>query len=99
MTPFRLRYTPVAADSIRRLHPTAKGAVREAVRRLVEDPFLGHALILELTGYRSLRVSRYRIIYCIQEDFRTVDVHFVGPRKTVYEAFRTLLAQSLPGRP
>jgi mRNA-degrading endonuclease RelE of RelBE toxin-antitoxin system len=74
-------------------------AIREAVRGLAQDPFQGHMLVLELTGYRALRVSRYRIIYRVQEDIRTVDVQFVGPRKNVYEAFRTLLEQSLPDRP
>lgn len=92
MRPHQLRYTPAAAESIRHLHPDIKRAVREAVRALSIDPLRGRALALDLAGFRSLRVSRYRVIYRSQD--RVLEVHLVGPRKDIYEVFRRMLAPS-----
>ena len=89
MRPHRVRYTPAAAESIRHLHPDIKRAVREAIRGLAADPLRGRPLVLELAGFRSLRVSRYRVIYRIGD--RAVEVHLVGPRRDIYETFLRLL--------
>ena len=93
MTPYRVRYTPAAAESIRHLHAAIKQAIREGIRTLSAEPLRGHALVLELAGFRSLRVSRYRVVYRLREEDRTVEVHLVGPRKDIYEVFRELLEQ------
>ena len=94
MTLHRIRYTPAAAESIRHLHPTVKQAIREAIRGLCADPLTGHPLAFELTGFRSLRVSRYRVIYRIQVETRFVEILLVGPRRDIYEVFRRFLEQS-----
>ncbi len=91
MTLYRVRYTPTASGSIRHLHPSVKQAIREAIRALSSDPFGGHPLTFELSGFRSLRVSRYRVIYRIEETKRTVEIHLVGARKDIYEVFRQLM--------
>ncbi len=93
MTPYRIRFTPTAVTSIRHLHPSVKQAVREAIRGLHTDPLTGHPLSFELAGFRSLRVSRYRIIYRIHDPDRALEIHMVGPRKDIYEIFRQLLHQ------
>jgi mRNA interferase RelE/StbE len=97
MTPFRVRYTPAAAESIRHLHPSVKQAVRQDIRKLAANPLLGHPLALELVGFRSLRISRYRVIYRLQESEHILEVHLVGARREIYEAFRELL-MNLPLR-
>ncbi len=94
MTPFRVRYTPTAADSIRHLHPGVKQAIREAIRGLSADPLGGHPLTLELAGFRSLRVSRYRVIYRLNETDRLLEIHLVGLRKDIYEVFREFLGRA-----
>jgi mRNA interferase RelE/StbE len=91
MTSFRVHYTPTAAESIRHLHPGVKKVIREAIRGLSADPLGGHPLTLELAGSRSLRVSRYRVIYRLEETEGVVEIHLVGPRKDIYELFRELL--------
>ncbi len=91
MTPYRIRYTPTAAGSIRHLHPSIKRVVREAIRDLRTDPLTGHPLSFELAGFRSLRVSRYRVIYRLHERDRAVEIHLVGARTDIYEVFRQLL--------
>ena len=97
MIPLRIRYTPVAAEPIRHLHPSVKQAIREGIRGLVVDPFRGHPLTFELTGFRSLPVSRYRVIYRIREANRALEIHLVGPRKNIYEVFREFLNQARRG--
>jgi mRNA-degrading endonuclease RelE of RelBE toxin-antitoxin system len=94
MTPYQIRYTPAAAESIRHLHPSVKRALREAIRGLATAPFTGHPLAFELTGCRSLRVSRHRVIYRVQEADRAVEVHLVGVRGDIYEVFRRFLERA-----
>jgi mRNA interferase RelE/StbE len=89
----RARYTPEAAERIRKLHPLIKKEVREGVRSLLDNPLLGYVLHDELAGYWSLRVRGYRIIFRPNDDESTVDVVYVGPRRSVYEELRTLLLE------
>lgn len=89
----RARYTPEAAERIRKLHPLIKKEVRESIRSLLDNPFMGYALHDELAGYWSLRVRTYRIIFRPNDDESTVDVVYVGPRRSVYEELRTLLLE------
>jgi len=91
--PFRPRYTPEAAAQIRRLHPEVKREIRKGIRVLLSSPLSGHALQFELSGYRSYRVRTYRVIYQMNEEETTLDVVFVGPRRTVYEELRSLLQE------
>ena len=94
MKAYRARYTPEAAGRIRKLHPQVKQEIREAIRTLLQSPLMGHALQHELSGFRSHRVRTYRLIYQINDEDRTVDVLFVGPRRNVYEELRLLLEGS-----
>jgi mRNA interferase RelE/StbE len=91
MTGYRARFTPEAAALVRRLHPEVRRVVHEGVESLVGNPLLGKALVRELSGFRSLRVKGYRIIYTINDDARTVDVYYVGRRRDVYELFHDRL--------
>lgn len=91
MTTYRIRYTPAAAESIRHIHPTVKQAICGGIRGLADNPHLGPSLVLELAGFRSLRISRYRVIYRVQESERVIEIHLVGARREIYEAFRELL--------
>ena len=89
----RARYTPEAAERIRKLHPLIKKEVREGIRVLLDNPLLGYALHDELAGYWSFRVRTYRVIFRPNDDESTLDVVFVGPRRSVYEELRTLLLE------
>jgi mRNA interferase RelE/StbE len=51
------------------------------------EPHAGKKLERELAGYLSLRAKRYRIIYRVDEDARAVEIHYVGPRRDIYEVF------------
>ena len=46
---------------------------------------MGKKLARELSGYRSLRANRFRIVYKVNENEGTLEIHYVGHRKDVYE--------------
>jgi mRNA interferase RelE/StbE len=47
----------------------------------------GKLLEKELSGYLSFRAKRYRIIYKVEEDTKTIETHYIGHRKDIYETF------------
>src|SRR5262245_43916880 len=74
---------PRAVQSIiRSLHPELKRRVRAALDLLRDDPETGKALRGELAGWRSLRVSRFRIIY--RESRGSIEIAAIGPRGSIY---------------
>ena len=91
MKRYRARYTPEAAARIRALHPQIKRDVREAIRALLLDPLAGKPLQWELAGFRSLRVRQHRIVYRLSEATASIDIVFVGIRKSIYEELQAML--------
>ncbi len=67
---------------IRSLHPDLKRRVRAAVDLLCADPEAGKSLKGELTGWRSFRVGRLRIVY--REARKQIEVAAIGPRTSIY---------------
>ena len=88
MKAYGVRYTPEAAGRIRKLHPDIKKQIRAAADRLVQGPLEGHALQQELSGLRSYRVGKYRIIYRIHDGERVIEILLVGRRRDIYEELR-----------
>jgi mRNA interferase RelE/StbE len=86
----KLRVPDTVAKLIRNLHPHLKKKVRASLQAIVSDPYSGKLLRDELAGLRSLRVSRFRIIYRIS-DKNLIEVVAIGPRENIYEeTFRLL---------
>lgn len=97
MKPYRARFTTEAAARIRRLHPDIKKQIRSAIDELGQFPLTGHMLQDELSGLRSHRLGKYRVIYRINEEERTIDILLVGPRRDIYEELRTRLLRDQSG--
>ncbi|MDF1554878.1 MAG: type II toxin-antitoxin system RelE/ParE family toxin [Deferrisomatales bacterium] len=99
MTPrgtlYRLRVPHDVAALLRGLHPTLKQKIKGALRAIQHDPRAGKPLREELSGLRSYRVSRFRIVYRIA-DQDTIDLIAVGPRKNIYEETFRLLQKQPP---
>ncbi len=70
--PLEVRYTLEAADAIRRFHPGVRVAIRRAIRAMALDPEAGSPLELELEGFRSFRVGRYRVIVTVHRSGKFV---------------------------
>jgi mRNA interferase RelE/StbE len=91
--PYRIVYSETAIKITRRLHPSLKPLIRQKIEALPEDPFLGKALERELAGYYSLRSKKYRVIYRLDHPGKTIQIHYLGYRKDIYDIFRQWLEE------
>ncbi len=87
MRNYRLVYSETSRNLITQLNPELKGIIRSRLDSLQEELFKGKKLERELSGYRSLRANRFRIIYKVNDIERVIEIHYVGHRKDVYELF------------
>jgi mRNA interferase RelE/StbE len=69
---------------IQGLHPEIKRKIKGSLKTLVEEPHSGKPLREELEGFRSFRVSRFRIVYQIAPKGE-IQVIAIGPRERIYE--------------
>ena len=79
-----ISYVPSAARAIRKLDPAVRKRIRDTLQKLSEDPERGKQLRLGLTGLRSWRTGRYRIIYRLIESRIEILVVAIGHRRDVY---------------
>jgi len=90
---YQLLYSETSRKQIRKLHPQIKPVVKSKIEKLQENPFSGKWLEKELSGYLSMQAKRFRVIYKIRDNDQTVEIHYVGHRKDIYELFREAIAK------
>jgi mRNA interferase RelE/StbE len=93
----RLRVPDDVVTVIRGLHPTIKARIRAALDTLREDATLGKPLRDELSGLKSLRVGRFRIVYR-EASGNVLEIVAIGPRASIYRETFRLIAREDPGR-
>lgn len=71
-------------ELIRTMHPSLKKKVKSSLKMILSSPYSGKALLDELSGLRSFRVSSFRIIYRIKEPGQ-IELVAIGPRERIYE--------------
>ncbi|MDP2968080.1 MAG: type II toxin-antitoxin system RelE/ParE family toxin [Deltaproteobacteria bacterium] len=71
-------------ELIRTMHPSLKKKVKASLKIILSEPYSGKALMEELSGLRSFRVSSFRIIYRIKEP-EQIELVAIGPRERIYE--------------
>ncbi|MBM4278465.1 MAG: type II toxin-antitoxin system RelE/ParE family toxin [Deltaproteobacteria bacterium] len=71
-------------ELIRTMHPSLKKKVKSSLKMILSDSSLGKALMDELAGLRSFRVSSFRIIYRIKDPGQ-IELVAIGPRERIYE--------------
>jgi mRNA-degrading endonuclease RelE of RelBE toxin-antitoxin system len=87
----RIRFSPEAARFIAKVLPENRKIIRQALDQIRRNPYSGHDLQEELSGFKSAKSKRYRIIYKVDELSNLIEVYVVGHRRDVYEQFRVLL--------
>jgi mRNA interferase RelE/StbE len=87
MDEYRLLYSETSRNQILKLHPELKSIIRTRLDMIKKEPYIGKQLERELSAYRSVRAKRYRIVYKLNEATRTIEIHYVGHRKDVYQLF------------
>ncbi len=81
-------------ELIKTMHPSLKKKVKSSLKMILSDPHVGKALMDELAGLRSLRVSSFRIVYRIRDPER-IELVAIGPRGRIYEeTFRIIQKES-----
>lgn len=93
MKKWKIRFTPESSRLLSKLHPDNKVQVKQALTELRQNPFTGKDLQEELSGFKSLRLKQYRIIYNINEEENFIQIYHIGQRRDVYEQFRRLLTE------
>ena len=81
---YRLRIPDRIAELVRHMHPHLKRKIKTSLDAMLSEPNLGKALKEELAGLRSVRVSRFRIIYRVIEK-NEIEIVAIGPRQRIYE--------------
>jgi mRNA interferase RelE/StbE len=94
MTVWRVVYSETSLKQARSLSPSIKPVVKSRIEELQKDPYVGKPLERELAGYYSYRAKRFRIIYKIDHPTQTVEIHYVGHRKDVYELLKEMLTKT-----
>ena len=87
-----LRVPGHVAEVIRGLHPETRRKIRATLTAVLADPAIGDPLRDRLSGFRRVRIGRWRVVY--RERPRVIEVFAVRPRATVYSE---LLARLDPG--
>ena len=75
----------VFSRQFKKLPENDKARVRQKVKELLENPYLGLRLKGELNGFWKDRLGRYRIIYKIDESGKNIIFYDVDLRKRVYQ--------------
>ena len=81
---YKLRIPDYLVKFIRTLHPDIKRKIKGAIKNITAEPYSGKLLKDELEGLRSMRVSRFRIIYRLIAS-KEIQIVAIGPRATIYE--------------
>jgi len=88
---YRLLYSETSREQIKSLHPQIKLTVKSHIKILKDNPYVGKVLERELSGYYSLKMKKFRVIYEIDHQNHIVQIHYVGHRKDIYEVFKNFL--------
>jgi mRNA interferase RelE/StbE len=80
-------------ELIQKMHPGLKEKIRASLNMILSEPNSGKALMDELFGLRSMRVSSFRIIYRIR-NAEQIELVAIGPRDRIYEETFRLIQNS-----
>ena len=90
---YRLLYSQNSREQMRSFHPQIKPIAKTHIQKLRENRYLGKALEKQVSGYYSLSMRTFRVIYKIDHQNHIVQIHYIGHRKDIYELFKELLAK------
>jgi mRNA interferase RelE/StbE len=93
MKKWKMRFTPESSRLLSKLHPENKRLIKQVLTELRQNPYMGKDLQEELSGFKSLRLKQYRIIYNINEEKKIIQIYHVGQKRDIYEQFKRLLTE------
>jgi len=91
MIQWKIKLTPEAGKILTKLHPDSKKLIKDAIKQIYNSPYSGTDLQEELSGFKSFKPKRYRIIYKLAEEKQRIEIYYIGHRRDVYKRFKRLL--------
>jgi len=88
---YQVKVTACANESGKQLSPEIRKAAKAALKELAQNPDLGKELQAELSGFKSYRFLRYRIIYKVDTEKKHAIVWAIGHRRDIYENLENIL--------
>lgn len=85
---FHVQIKSKALKQLSKLELKHQKRISEKIDQLTNDPYIGKRLEGNLSGYFSMRVWPYRIIYTVAKKIVTVTVVSIGDRKDVYKKLK-----------
>jgi len=92
--PYHILYSATSRNQIKQLHPDLKSIIRDRLKILSKNPYIGKHLERELSEYFSMQAKRFRIIYKIKEEHQIIEIHYVGHRRDIYELLKEKLGDA-----
>jgi mRNA interferase RelE/StbE len=97
---YNIYLTDEAVAMFKSLDGSSKKILQKAIRKLAISPELGKPLVDELVGFRSWKISRFRIVYKIFHEKISIVLIGVGIRKEkdkkdIYRILKTLIKTGL----
>jgi len=96
MIQWQVKLTPEACNIMSKMHPDSKRLIKDAINQICDSPYSGTDLENELSGFKSFKPKRYRIIYKLNEEKQRIEIYYIGHRRDVYERFKQLLNHFSP---
>ncbi|MBL7686303.1 MAG: type II toxin-antitoxin system mRNA interferase toxin, RelE/StbE family [Deltaproteobacteria bacterium] len=90
---YAVRLSQEVQTYFQHLSPVPKRKIKESLRGLSLNPYLGKPLVEPLLGLFSYRVVNMRIIYMMHEKKCELQVVVIGLRKTIYENLEKYVLQ------
>jgi mRNA-degrading endonuclease RelE of RelBE toxin-antitoxin system len=82
---YQIIFSDTVQNSVRVAAPDLKTLLKKKLKRLKEAPAMGKPLLNKLSGYYSLRTNNLRIIYKVLREKQTLEIHYMGQRRDLYE--------------
>ena len=82
---YRVKITRSVNEIGKKLTPEIKKDAKKVLNEFAKNPHIGKELQRELSGFRSYRFLRYRIVYKINTDDKVVVVWAISHRSDIYE--------------
>jgi mRNA interferase RelE/StbE len=93
MKKWKMRFTPESSRLLSKLHPENKKLIKKTLTELKQNPYVGKDLQEDLSGFKSLRLKNYRIIFNINEEKNFIQIYHIGRRRDLYEQLKRLLTE------
>ena len=94
-----MSYQVIFSDTAQNLARTAGPELRKGFKKKLDQikamPSIGKPLLRKLAGYYSLRTKKLRIIYKVITDRKVLEVHYLGPRRDLWEIVYQLKSSGL----